>query len=384
MNLQPPPPGPLRPMGPDHHTATSRSTFDLPSSAGASGWNPWFACGQTGHRVMNCTKYLQECARDPLRANRCPACSAMGLCPADCRRRLYFVTSPYPHLELNKDGTSYVSRCGLPMPRWCRPEFVVGPARAVSPAMPSPAVPEYRASSAVHSAALPDGAAPALPAPPATIPASTPKEAAPMRCVRQLTWIPGVFVMDPDSAERVLSTALRSTAAALGDSCPAVGFPPVPLASVVSGHSRIMAEGGKPTAEGPSTWSAVDPGSSRGVRAPGTGVGAADLGGSAAQGAAGGVANAVIVRRDVRNAAQARVLREDARPPMPRLPPQNCRPVHTRAMASLDGSRSRMVKNIQSPFHLKTNEPLLAAKRRSPSLISSMARVPPQAPPRSL
>ena len=66
---------------------------------------------------MNCTKYLQECARGPLRANRCPACNATGLCPADCRRRLYFATFPYPHLELNKGGTSYftlfvaVSRC---------------------------------------------------------------------------------------------------------------------------------------------------------------------------------------------------------------------------------------------------------------------------------
>ena len=54
---------------------------------------------------MNCTKYLQECAWDPLRANCCPACNAMELCPADCRRRLHFATSPYPHLELNKNGT---------------------------------------------------------------------------------------------------------------------------------------------------------------------------------------------------------------------------------------------------------------------------------------
>ena len=91
---------------------------------------------------MNCTEYLQECARDPLRANRCPACNAMGLCPADCRRRLYFAMSRYPHLELNKDGTSHFIRCGLPMPRWYRPELLVGPARAVFPAMPGPAVPD--------------------------------------------------------------------------------------------------------------------------------------------------------------------------------------------------------------------------------------------------
>ena len=139
MNVQPPPPGPLRPMGPDYHTVAPRRTFDLPSAAGVSGWNPCFACGQTGDRLMNCTKYLQECARQALRANRCLACNAMGLCPADCRCRLYFATFPYPHLELNKDGTSYFIRCGLPTPRWYRPELLVGPARAVSPAMPSPA-----------------------------------------------------------------------------------------------------------------------------------------------------------------------------------------------------------------------------------------------------
>ena len=30
---------------------------------------------------------------------------------------------PYPHLELKTDGTSYFIRCGLPMPRWYRPEL---------------------------------------------------------------------------------------------------------------------------------------------------------------------------------------------------------------------------------------------------------------------
>ena len=71
-------------MEPNYHTATPRRTFDLPSSSGTSKWNPCFGCEQTGHRLMNCTKYLEECARDPLRANPCLACNAMGLCPADC------------------------------------------------------------------------------------------------------------------------------------------------------------------------------------------------------------------------------------------------------------------------------------------------------------
>ena len=340
MNVQPLPAGPLRPMGVDYYTPTPRRALDLPSSAGTSGWNPCFACAQTGHRLRNCTKDLQECARDLLRANCCPACNAMWLCPADCRRRLYFATFPYPLLELNKEGTSYFIRCGLPMPRWYRPELLVGSARAVSPAMPSPAVPEYRAAYAVRSAALPHAAAPASPAPPATSPTSTPTEAGPTRCVRPLTWTPGFFVMDPGSAKRALPRGLRPTVAALGDSCHAAGSPPVPFASVVSGQARGIVEGGgKPATEDPSTLSAVDPGNNRGARAPGMGQLAADLGGSAAQGAAGGVANVLFVRRDVGNAARAGVSRKDARPPRPRLPPPNCRPAQTRAMASLDGSR---------------------------------------------
>ena len=137
------------------------------------------------------------------------ACKAVGLCPADCRRRLYFATSPYPHLELNKDGTSYFIRCGLPMPRWYRPQLVVGPARAALPAMPNQAVPEYRAAYPVRAATLPHPATPALPAPPTSTPTSVLTEAGPTRCVRQLMWTPGVFVMDPGSAERVIATALR-------------------------------------------------------------------------------------------------------------------------------------------------------------------------------
>ena len=59
-----------------------------PQSSNALPPPPCFACGRTGHRLINCAKYLHECARDPLRANRCPACNAAGLCSADCRRRL--------------------------------------------------------------------------------------------------------------------------------------------------------------------------------------------------------------------------------------------------------------------------------------------------------
>ena len=146
-------------------------------------------------------------------------------------------------------------------------------------------------------------------------------------------------MVDPGSAERVIATALRPAVAALGDSSQAAGPPPTPLSSVVSGHSKGVVEGVTPAIADPSTLSAADPGSSRGAQAPGVGVAVADLGGSSAPEAAGGVANVMIVRRDMGNTAQVRVLKEDARPSMPRLAPQNSKPAHTRAVASLDGSR---------------------------------------------
>ena len=180
MNMQPSSPEPARPAGSAFHSMTPRKAPDLPPAI--IGWNPCFACGQTGHRQKNCAKYLQECVRDPLRANRCPACNAAGLCPADCRRRLYFATSAYPHLELNKDGTSYFIRCGLPMPRWYLSELLVKAARAAAPAEPNPEDPEYRAAYAVHSAALPCAATPALPA----HSASAPTAPGLTRCVQQL------------------------------------------------------------------------------------------------------------------------------------------------------------------------------------------------------
>ena len=337
--VQPSPQEPSRTMGPSYHNSTSRRIFDPPPSTGTSGWNPCFACGQTGHRLTNCTKYLQECARDPLRANRCPACSAVGLCPADCRRRLYFATSSYPHLELNKNGTSYFIRCGLPMPRWYRPELLVGPARAVTPAMSNPSVPEYRAAYAVRAAALPHTATPAVPAPPAPTPTSVPTEKALTRCVQHLTWSPGVFVMDPSSAERVIATAPRPVAAALGDDSQAIVPLPTPLLSAVSGHAEGIAEGGKPGTGVLSLSTAADPGSSCGARVPGVRAAAADLGGSAAPGAASGAVNMMIARRDTGSAAQARGPKKDARASTPRCPPQGCKPAHTRAVALLDGLR---------------------------------------------
>ena len=187
MNLQPPPPELARSAGPSFHPMTPRSASEFQPATAAAGWNPCFACGQTGHRLMNCAKYLQECVRDPLRPNRCPARNAVGLCPAECRRRLYFATSPYPHLELNKDGTSYFIRCGLPMPRWHRPELLVGPARAAAPAIPNPAAPEYRTAYVVHSAPLLIDATPALPASPGPTPGGVPTAPGPTRCIQQLS-----------------------------------------------------------------------------------------------------------------------------------------------------------------------------------------------------
>ena len=119
-------------------------------------------------------------------------------------------------------------------------------------------------------------------------------------------------MVDPCSAERVIATALRPAVAALGDSCQAAGLPPMPLASAVSGHSKGVAEAGTPATEDPFISPAADPGSSCRARAPGMKVAVADLGRSGARGAAGGVRNVMIVRRDLGNAAQVRVPKEEA------------------------------------------------------------------------
>ena len=169
MNVQPSPPALARPIGPGCYPMAPRRAAEFPSATASV--NLCFGCGQTGGRLMNWDMYLQECARDPLGVNRCFACNAVGLRPVYCRSRLYFATPPYPQLELNKDGTSYFIRCGLPMPRWYRPELLVGPARAAAPAVPNPAAPEYLAAYAVHSAAVPRAATPALPAPADSTPA---------------------------------------------------------------------------------------------------------------------------------------------------------------------------------------------------------------------
>ena len=140
-SLQPPSPKLARPSGPRFHSMAPRRASDFqPAAVAAAGWDPRFGCGETGQRLRKCAKYLQECARDPLRANWCPACNAVGMFPADRRRCRYFATSSCPHLELNEDGASYFTRCSLFLPRWYR----VGPAGAAARTLPNPASPEYR------------------------------------------------------------------------------------------------------------------------------------------------------------------------------------------------------------------------------------------------
>ena len=248
MNVQPPPPELARSAGPSFHPMTPRRAPEFPSTTAAVGWNPCFACGQTGHRLMNWAKYLRDCARDPLRATRCPACNAVGLCPAGCRRRLYFATPPYPHLELNKDGTSYFIRCGLPMPRWYRPELLARPARTAATAVQNSAAPEYRTAYAVHSATLPIAATPALPAPPDPTSGGVPTASGPIRCIRQLTWTPGVVVVEPLASERIVAMTLHppdpaTPASRDGDSAPGPQQPlPEPVAPSHLGSASTRGE----------------------------------------------------------------------------------------------------------------------------------------------
>ena len=248
MNVQPPPPELARSAGPSFHPLTPRRASAFPSATASVGWSPCSACRQTGHRLSNCAKYLQECARDPLRGNLCPACNAVGLCSTDCRRRLYFATSPYPPLQLSKYGTSYFIRCGRPMPRWYRSELLVGPAHAAAPAVPNPAAPEHRAAYAVHSPALRAAATPALPAPRGPASGGVPTAAGPICSIQQLTCTPSVVVLEPGASERIVAMALHPpvpAAPANGDSesVPGPQEPrPEPVAPIHLGSASTKGE----------------------------------------------------------------------------------------------------------------------------------------------
>ena len=270
-NVQAPPPELARSAGPSFHPMTPRRAPELQPSTADAGWNPCFACDQTGHRLMNCAKYLQECARHPFRANRCTACNAVGLCPAECRRRLYFATSPYPHLEVNKDGTSYFIRCGLPMPRWYRPELLVGPARVAAPAVQNRAAPEYRTAYAVHSAAIAIAATPALPAPPGPSSGGVPTEPGPTRCIQQLTWTLSVVVMEPGASERIVAMALRPPGPAVsasGDGDSAPGSQQPRPEQVVPSHLGSASTKGETEAGSLSATMAAEKGGNRDARPP--------------------------------------------------------------------------------------------------------------------
>ena len=342
MNVQPLPPELARSAGPSFHPMTPRRAPEFPSATAAVGWNPCFACGQTGYRLMNCATYLQECARDPLRANRRPACNAVGLCPADCRRRLYVATSPYPHLELNKDGTSYFIRCGHPMPRWYRPKLLVGPARAAAHAVPTPAAPEYRTTYAVHSAALPIAATPALQTLRGLASGWGPTARGPTRCIQQLTWTPSVVVVEPDASERIMAMALHppgpaAPASGFGDSAPGPQQPRPE--SVASNHLGSASTKGEADAGSLSATVAAEEGGSRDVRPPAAMQATSNPGRSVVLGSTRDAANVMAVRRDTEDTQQRSRPSGGDIEPTPRLPPPDFRPAHTRALASLDRSR---------------------------------------------
>ena len=96
----------------------------LPS---AGGWFPCFSCGGTGHRLVQCPKYAQECANDPSRYLRCAGCNVAGPCPADCRRRLFFTGLGVPFVEVQKNGKTHFLLCDRPFPAWYHPSMSVQP-----------------------------------------------------------------------------------------------------------------------------------------------------------------------------------------------------------------------------------------------------------------
>ena len=81
MNMQPSSPEPARPAGSAFHSMTPRKAPDLPPAISTIGWNPCFACGQTGHRQNNCAKYLQECVRTLSALTDVPRATQQGYAP---------------------------------------------------------------------------------------------------------------------------------------------------------------------------------------------------------------------------------------------------------------------------------------------------------------
>ena len=273
---------------------------------------------------------------------------------AYCRRLLYFAAS-YPHLELNEDGTSYFVRYGLPRPRWYRPELLVGPARAATPAILNSGAPEYRTAYAVHSAALPVAATPALPAPPGPTSGGVPTVPGPTRCIQQLTRTPSVVVVEPGASDRIVPMALQPSvpAAPVGGAGDTVPGPQQPRPELVA-PSHLGSASTKDEAEAgslPETMAAEE-GGSRDVRPPAAVQAASNPGRSVALGLTRDVTNVMVVKRDAEDAQWRSRSGVGETEPMPRRPPPDFRPAHTRATASLDGSRCILIIDTSADVSL--------------------------------
>ena len=206
MNIQPSSPELAKPTGPSFHSMIPRRDPDFIPATSAARWNPCFACGQTGHRLMNC------------------------------------------------HGTRYFIRSGPPLPRWYRRELVVGPAGAAAPVIPN--------------SAAPGAATPALPAPPDPTPAAAPTAPGLTRRVDQLTWTPSVIVMEPGVSQLIVSIGLHSTTSAARNDNPTTGSQQSrPELAAPSRPEEASAKGGTETGAVPMI-TASDTGCNGDARAP--------------------------------------------------------------------------------------------------------------------
>ena len=234
------------------------------------------------------------------------------------------------------------------MPRWYRPELLLGPARAAAPAVPNPPAPEYRTAYAVHSAALPTACAAtrALPAPPDSISGGVPTAPGPTRCIQQLTWTPSVVVVEPGASERILAMALQrpvpaAAASRDSDSAPAPQQPrPEPVAP---SHLGSASTKGEAEAGSLSATIAAEKGDSRGVRPLAAVQATSNPGRSVILGSTRDAANVTVVRRDAEDTQQRSRFSGGEIEPTLRLPPPGFRPAHTQAVASIDGSRRSVI-----------------------------------------
>ena len=122
--------------------------------------------------------------------------------------------------------------------------------------------------------------------------------------------------------------------------------------SVAPSHLGSALTKGKAEASFLSAKMAAEEGGSRDSRPPAAMQAASNPGRSAALGSTRDVANVMVVKRDAEDVQQRSRSSGREIDPTPRLPPPDFRPAHTRAVASLEGSRCVVINDTGADVYL--------------------------------